>query len=166
MTEPPKMLDVQAHDRSLGWMIREAATVELYLETIVKILCGSQYGALLISGAPTTRLIDACRALVDARPEVPEEDRKALKQVLVEAKAAFELRNNYVHGPIAWEANGIPGNTRSRHLKASRDFHPFDVNDLQELAAQFNRLTFRCTDFLMRAQTGFPGVQPDADGGT
>ncbi|ARI54579.1 hypothetical protein A6E92_22210 [Streptomyces sp. S8] len=159
------MLDLQDHDRSLGWMIREAATLELYLETTVKILCGSPYGALLISGAATTRLMDACKALVDARPEVPKEDRAALKQVLTEAKVAFGKRNTYVHGPIGWEGEGIPGNMRSRHLQASRDFHPFEMSELQELAAEFNRLVFRCGDFLQRAQDGFPARTSGDAGG-
>lgn len=164
MTEPPDFIDFNTFDRSLGWMIREAATLELYLETAVKVLCGSPYGALLISGAQTTRLLDACKALVDARPEVPEEDRLALKQVLTEAKVAFNKRNTYVHGPIGWQGEGIPGNMRSRHLKASRDFQPFEMGELQELAAEFNRLLFRCGDFLQRAQDGFPAQTPDDAG--
>ncbi|MDW4913734.1 MULTISPECIES: hypothetical protein [Streptomyces] len=161
MTEPPKMFDFDAFDRSLGWMIREAASLEMYLETIVKELCESPYGALLISGEPSSRVLNVCKVLIDAHPEVPEEHRTEFKKMLTDAKAAFERRHVYVHGAIAWEGQGIPGNVRSRRLRARQDFQPLDTSDLNQLAAEFNRLIFRAGYFLRLTAAGFPDFLPE-----
>lgn len=155
------MLDFDALDRSLGWMIRDAASLEMYLETIVKVLCESPYGALLISGEPSSRVLNVCKVLIDARPEVPDRHRAEFKKMLVEAKAAFERRHSYVHGAIGWQGEGIPGNLRSRRLKAKQDFQPLDLQDLHQLAREFNRLVGRGNYFLGLALAGFPDQLPE-----
>ncbi|MET8377442.1 hypothetical protein [Streptomyces microflavus] len=157
MTEPPKILDFETFDRSLGWMIREAAGLEMYLETIVKELCESPYGALLISGEPSSRVLNVCKVLIDAHSEIPEDHRAGFKKMLVEARAAFERRHGYVHGAIAWVGDGIPGNMRSRRLKAGTDFRPIELNDLNQLAGEFNRLAIQAHTFLCLANAGFTG---------
>lgn len=150
------MFDFEAFDRSLGWMIREAASLEMYLETIVKELCQSPYGALLISGEPSSRVLNVCKVLIDAHPEIPQEHRAEFKKMLIEAKAAFERRHGYVHGAIAWVGDGIPGNMRSRRLKAGQDFRPIELDDLNQLAGEFNRLVIKAHTFLCLANAGFP----------
>jgi hypothetical protein len=131
------------YDGLLGRMIREAATLELYLENIVKQLCGSPYGALLISGESSSRVIIACRALANARDDIPEASKQEFKVLLTEAKAAFERRHQYVHGAIGWEGeDGIPGTLRSRRLKSEGQFERLDIDDLAKLANEFNRLIF------------------------
>ncbi|MGC4927244.1 hypothetical protein [Streptomyces sp. DT117] len=156
MADTPHRLDFDALDRSLGWMIRDAATLEMYLENIVKVLCESPYGALLISGETSSRVLNVCKVLIDAHPEVPDAHRTEFKEMLVEAKAAFERRHSYVHGAIAWEGAGIPGNLRSRRLKADQDFQPLDLQDLHQLAREFNRLVGRANYFMRLALAGFP----------
>ncbi|MFD5787082.1 hypothetical protein ACFWH1_10760 [Streptomyces sp. NPDC127037] len=156
MTGPPKMLDFPTFDRALGAMVREAAMLEHYLETIVKVLCGSPHGALLISGESTSRVLTVCKALIDAHTEIPEEHRTDFKKMLTDAKTAFEQRHTYVHGAIAWQDEGIPGNARSRRLKHEPDFHPIESDDLHNLAQEFNRLIFRAGYFLRLAIEGFP----------
>ncbi|MEU0786987.1 hypothetical protein ABZ341_36175 [Streptomyces sp. NPDC006173] len=136
----------QRFDSLLGRMIREAAMLETYLETIVKELCGSPYGALLISGESSSRVITACRALVDARDDITEPGKQDLKKLLTESKAAFERRHRYVHGAIAWEGEGIPGTMRSRRLKNGHQFERIDIDDLEALANEFNRLIFAATN--------------------
>ncbi|MFJ1788375.1 hypothetical protein ACIOML_29225 [Streptomyces anulatus] len=154
------MFDFDAFDRSLGWMIREAASLELLLETIVKELCESPYGALLISGEPSSRVLNVCKVLIDAHTEIPEDHRAEFKKMLVEAKAAFERRHGYVHGAVGWVGDGIPGNMRSRRLKAGQDFRPIELDDLNQLAREFNRLIIKAHTFLCLANTGFtaPGT--------
>ncbi|MEV7163121.1 hypothetical protein AB0N60_13590 [Streptomyces microflavus] len=159
---PPHMLDFDALDRALGWMIRDAATLEMYMETIVKVLCESPYGALLISGESSSRVLNVCKVLIDAHPEVPDAHRTEFKKTLVEAKAAFERRHSYVHGAIGWAGAGIPGNVRSRRLRAGQDFQPLDLEDLQQLAGEFNRLIGRANSFLGLALAGFPSHTPEA----
>ncbi|QUC56035.1 MULTISPECIES: hypothetical protein [unclassified Streptomyces] len=132
----------QRFDNLLGRMIREAATLEMYLELTVKQLCGSPYGALLISGESSSRVITACRALVDARNDIPEEGKEEFRALLAQAKQAFERRHRYVHGAIGWEGDGIAGTMRNRRLKAEGQFERIDIDDLEALGNEFNRLTF------------------------
>lgn len=135
-------------DSLLGRMIREAAMLERYLETIVKQLCGSPYGALLISGESSSRVITACRALADARDDLPEASKQGLKTLLTQSKGAFERRHRYVHGSIAWAGEGTPGTMRSRRLKSEHQFEPVNLDDLADLANEFNRLIFAAGDWV------------------
>ncbi|MER6601832.1 hypothetical protein [Streptomyces parvus] len=162
MADTPHMLDFDALDRTLGWMIRDAATLEMYLETIAKVLCQSPYAALLINGETSSRVMNVCKVLIEAHTEIPETHRAESKKMLTEAKAAFERRHSYVHGAIAWEGAGIPGNMRSRRLKAGQDFQPLDLQDLEQLAGEFNRLIGRANAFLGLALAGFPSHAPQA----
>ncbi|MGW6584441.1 hypothetical protein [Streptomyces globisporus] len=156
MTELPHMFDFDAFDRSLGRMIREAAMLEFWLEQTVKLLCESPYGALLISGESSSRVLRVCKVLIDAHTEVPEEHRAEFKTMLKEAEAAFDRRHWYVHGAIGWEGEGIPGNARSRRLKASQDFQPINMDDLNQLGGELNRLTGRAAYFLRLTSERFP----------
>lgn len=151
----------EALNVNLGRMIREAATLETHLETIVKVLCGSPYGALLISGESSSRVIDACRALIKVHQGVTEEWRAEFNTVLSAAKQAFERRHKYVHGAIAWQGEGIPGTARSRRLKLETEFVPLDLKDLLSLTAEFNRLIGAAAACLAAAVNGFPNHLPE-----
>lgn len=150
------MFDFDTFDRSLGRMIREAAMLEFWLEQTVKLLCESPYGALLISGESSGRVLQVCKVLIDAHPEVPEEHRAEFKTMLTEAKAAFDRRHWYVHGAIGWEGEGIPGNARSRRLKASQDFQPISMDDLDELCGELGRLAGRASHFYLLLSGNLP----------
>ncbi|MYT39012.1 hypothetical protein GTY66_23665 [Streptomyces sp. SID8356] len=150
------MFDFDTFDRSLGRMIREAAMLEFWLEQTVKVLCESPYGALLISGESSTRVLQVCKVLIDAHKEVPEEHRAEFKTMLTDTKAALDRRHWYVHGAIGWEGDGIPGNARSRRLKASQDFQPINMDDLNQLCGELNRLCGQAAYFLRLALKRFP----------
>ncbi|MEV7427010.1 hypothetical protein [Streptomyces sp. NPDC091212] len=147
----------EALNAHLGRMIRQAATLELYLEQTVKVLCGGPYGALLISGESTSRVIDACRALVKVHHALTDEWREEFNTVLSDAKQAFERRNRYVHGAISWQGEvAVPGNSRSRRLKLEAEFVPLDLDDLVDLTSELNRLTLATGSCLRAALDGFP----------
>ncbi|MDX3069606.1 hypothetical protein AB0G86_34850 [Streptomyces scabiei] len=132
------MQEAQLLDSLLGRMIREAATLEMYLERLVKQLCDSPYGALLISGESSSRVLAACRALVDARDDICATEKDEFRTLIVQAKQAFERRHRYVHGAIAWGAES-KGIMRSRRLKAEHQFELADLEDLSALCVEFNR---------------------------
>lgn len=134
--------DADRYDSLLGRMIREAATLEHFLEAIVKELCGSPYGALLVSGEPTSRILTVWRTLGDARDDIPAASKQEVKDLVPQIKEAFDRRNQYVHGAIAWEGEGVPGTMRGRRLKSAGQFEKLDIDDLADLANEFNRLSF------------------------
>ncbi|WP_371581073.1 hypothetical protein [Streptomyces sp. NBC_01314] len=152
------MKEDQLLDSLLGHMIRDAATLEMYLETLVKLLCNSPSGALLISGESSSRVITACRALVDALDDIPQNEKTEFRTLLSQSKQAFERRHPYVHGAIAWNADG-KGAVRSRHLKTEAQFELVDLEDLSALGAEFNRLTSTAHERLGKL---LPAVYPVA----
>ncbi|NUV89982.1 hypothetical protein G6W61_27870 [Streptomyces sp. KAI-26] len=151
-----KFFDFDTFDRSLGRMIREAAMLEFWLEQTVKVLCESPYGALLISGETSSRVLKVCKVLIDAHVEVAEEHRAEFKTMLKEAEAAFDRRHWYVHGAIGWEGEGIPGNARSRRLKSSQDWQPISIDDLNQLGEELARLAGRASHFCLLLSGNLP----------
>ncbi|MFI6123251.1 hypothetical protein ACIBCU_26320 [Streptomyces sp. NPDC051064] len=144
-------------DAHLGKMVRQASTLEYFLEQTAKALSGSPYGALLISGESISRVIEACKALVLAREDASAEWQARFKDTLIASKNAFERRNQYVHGSVSWRGpDGIPGTSRSRRLKPEATFIPLDLDDLASLTREFERLTFQAAACLSAALDEFP----------
>ncbi|WP_328769850.1 hypothetical protein [Streptomyces sp. NBC_00286] len=143
-------------DLPLGRMVRTAAQFELRLELVVKQLCESPFGALLLSGESSSRLLNACRTLLEAHDEIPPTPREELQSILREGKALLDRRHRYVHG-----AAGIVGETgellsmRFRRMKAEPEFSKRSSDDLTELADAFDELTDRATKWMLACVAGF-----------
>lgn len=147
----------EALDIHLGKMVRQASTLEYFLEQTAKALSGSPYGALLVSGESVSRVISVCRALILAREDATDEWRARFKETLDDCGKAFERRNRYVHGAVSWQGpEGLPGTSRSRRLKLEPDFVPLDMADLTELTRELNRLTLRAGACFIAVLDGFP----------
>ncbi len=149
----------EALDVHLGKMVRQASTLEYFLEQIAKELSGSPYGALLVSGQSVGQVIAACKALIVARPDATDEWRAKLLKAAKESRDAFDRRNQYVHGTVSWRGpDGTPGTSRSRKLKGEPEFVPLDLKDLESLTRELQRLTFETGACLAAILQGFPDV--------
>ncbi|MEU3835584.1 hypothetical protein [Streptomyces microflavus] len=147
----------EALDVHLGKMVRQASTLEYFLEQTAKALSGSPNGALLISGEPVGRVITVCRKLILAREDVSDKWHARFKDTLDDCGKAFERRNQYVHGSVSWQGpNSQPGTSRSKRFKLEPEFVPLDLSDLTALTRELGRLTFRAGACLAAVLEGFP----------
>jgi hypothetical protein len=148
-------------DQQLGAAVREAALTDLILVMIAQHLCGSVYGGLLVAGESTTRVLNVCKTLVEARKDVPEPFRAEFLALLARCTPLFEERHRYVHGTAIPDSFGGLTTVRTRRLKAGVDTRPVDHDRLAALSADFHKLGLDLSDWLARLLgTLEPGMHP------
>ncbi|WP_406266265.1 hypothetical protein OHT93_09245 [Streptomyces sp. NBC_00191] len=134
-------------DLALGTMVREAALVDLVLVMVAKELCGRPYGARLISGESTSRVLTVCRSLADVHHSIDEQMRVEFKALLTEAKRAFEARHRYVHGTALPNGAGKIYAYRTRRLTIAVECTQVDVDELSKLTEEFRALGLALSDW-------------------
>ncbi|MFB7555339.1 hypothetical protein [Streptomyces brevispora] len=144
-------------DVHLGRMVRQASTLEYFIEQTAKALSGTPEAALSVSGDMVGRLIAACKKLIEAREDVTDEWRATFEDTLDAAKTAFGRRNRYVHGSVSWQGeDSVPGTTHNKRGQPEAEFVPLDMNDLADLTRELRRLTFLAAACLSAVLEGFP----------
>ncbi|MGW7272295.1 hypothetical protein ACWGH5_17410 [Streptomyces sp. NPDC054864] len=127
-------------DRLLGAAVREAAMLELFLGGVAQTLSGSRYGAVLITGESSERIIRACKVLIDMHTDIPVEKRTAFKDLLAQSGELFQARHRYVHGTALPGVGGGVTSIRPRRLKLTES-GPIDLAALAELSDDLKRLS-------------------------
>lgn len=122
--------------------------LELLLGLVAQMLCNSAYGALLISGESSERLIRACKTLIDVHTDIPEPQRLELRDLLKRSSEAFQERHRYVHGSAIPNSEGGISNFRARRLKPGPEITPVDLEALEQLAETLKTLTLDVTHWI------------------
>lgn len=138
-------------------MVRAAAGADFALLSIAQELCDSRYGALLMAGQATGRVLEACKVLVNAHDEISQTQRDELLELLGRARTTFQKRHQYVHGVAVVDAEGTLRSVRTRHLKAGVEGPPVSIDELHSLRVDFDALTLALVEWLATLVTGVPG---------
>lgn len=142
MTEtPPKEPRWVEFDRLLGSMVREAAMLEIFLGVAAQHLCESRYGAVLVTGESSSRILRVCTTLIDIHTDIAEQKRTELKELLTQSRDLFEKRNEYVHGLALPGTHGGVVSIRTSRLKTEPKIGPVDIAALEKLSTDMRRLS-------------------------
>jgi hypothetical protein len=131
---------------ALGHMVQGAASLEFMLRLLASGLSESSHGSLIMAGESASQLIVLSLALAE-KQETPERVA-SLKTILNECKAAFERRNQYVHG--LWTVSHETREWSTMRSRRNRDDWQqvaAKAEDLHDLDETFSRLYHRISDW-------------------
>ncbi|MFJ8905030.1 hypothetical protein ACIRIU_08530 [Streptomyces sp. NPDC102351] len=144
----------QELDLALGFMVRQAATVEFFLHQTVRRLVGGRHAALVTLSMQASGLLDAIKRIIDVGA-VSEEAAEEMAEISRKCRIAFKERNKHVHGVrmIGTGASEIWTNNRRN---GGIDQHPVEAEKLVELGIDLARLEFQLSEWNRHHLDGHP----------
>jgi hypothetical protein len=159
VTEPASTaINTDDLDLRLGSMVRAAASTDFLLVIIAQQLCGGSYGALLVAGESTERVINVCKTLIDAHDDISEPRRTELRELLRQCRDLFQKRHRYVHGTAITGMDGGMVSIRTRRLAAKMETTPIKLEELQKLRQDFDVMGNALMDWIAEV---FAGIYPE-----
>jgi hypothetical protein len=87
---------------ALGLVVTLGSQMEETLRECFWQLDGGEYSDILAAGQDVAWLIQYCRILSDANPQIAQADKDAIKDALALCDRASQLRNELIHGQYVW----------------------------------------------------------------
>ncbi|GGJ36437.1 hypothetical protein [Streptomyces brasiliensis] len=141
-------------DLALGFMVRQAATLEFFLHQAVRRLVGGQHAILVTAGMQASSLLDAIKRIIDVGA-VSDEAAQEMTEISGKCRIAFKERNRFVHGIRVIGAENSEAWTNNRR-NGSIDQHPIEAEQLMELGSDFARLSSQLSDWYRHYLDGHP----------
>ncbi len=86
--------------------------------------------------------MDMCVFLVEAEVGIATDRREGLRTLISRSRAAFQRRDQYVHGMSSVDGETLEWSTmRTRRSKAELQFGPMNGDDLAQLVMELNELS-------------------------
>ncbi|WP_162641519.1 hypothetical protein [Streptosporangium sp. 'caverna'] len=135
----PNLSDRQEEtDAALGYMVRNAAMVEFFLDQAIRRLIKNPYTPLVTASLSASGSLDVIKRIVEAGP-FSDEAAQEMTVIISQCRTAFPQRNRHVHGlrvigderDVTWTKNRKTGSLN----QAS-----FEVDELRNLGREFSRI--------------------------
>jgi hypothetical protein len=134
----------------LGLMIREAATLEVLVESTARHLDARENPrSVRLSGAAMAKLLKEIPKIAEAHPRVDSGQWDALAGILARVSEVNKVRNAYVHGAWTEEPNGTWSAFRGK--RGERDFigNVISKDQMVEMIDEIRSITSALADWLV-----------------
>ncbi|MBB5626829.1 hypothetical protein [Sphaerisporangium krabiense] len=135
----PNLSDRQEEtDAALGYMVRNAAMVEFFLDQTIRRLIQNPYTPLVTASLSASGSLDVIKRIVEAGP-FSDEAAQEMAAIIGRCRAAFPQRNQHVHGlRVIGDERDATWTKNRRTGSLNQTF--FEVDELRDLGREFSQI--------------------------
>lgn len=144
---------------ALGRVVDAASKLEMTLRAVFCALVGSKFAAVVAGGQMANWLIENSKALVDAHTEMPDEQRRRLRELLSASQTANTKRNRLVHDMWSVEADGSYAQLQSKARSYDLATRQVSVADAEQAATELTSCSVTLLSYLWEVLPGQVGTE-------
>ncbi|MEU6649485.1 hypothetical protein ABZ904_08560 [Streptomyces sp. NPDC046900] len=134
----------------LGTMVRDAAGLEVTIEALTgHVIASHNPQSAGVNGEPLSAMLRKCREAARQVPRIDAVQLEDLDKLLNRVAKAAEIRNAYVHGAWARDADGSYLAVRGRRGQTELVTHAVSLDQLVELIREIGWITDGLLEWLI-----------------